>query len=261
MERIKRIREKMSQGGPVIGTFMVELRAAGAVAALTEGGLDFIMIDLEHGAFDMTEVTRLIDNAKHAGLCPIVRVPLNLQGLYTRVLDAGAEGILVPQVTTMEDVRQVVNVTKYYPVGRRGVHAIRPHTNFVPFADPRKFMDQANEHLATIIQIETPEAAALADEIAATEGVDGLYIGPSDLSTMLGHAGNSRHEDIVKIMIEVGAACKKHGKIAGYHIEPGQLPQLMENGYRFFGYKCSQRLLVRGAESLVQECKSALANS
>lgn len=257
MELVKQMRERIAKDQAVFGTFLSEFRASGAVTALKNGGLDFFMIDLEHGVYNPTDVAGLINDGKRMGMCPIVRIPLSSPGMYFWVLDAGAEGILIPQARTMDDVRQAVSLTKYPPMGLRGAHGNRPHANFMPPGDPRAYMDQANKQVATLIQIETAEAAELADEIAATEGVDGLYIGPSDLSISLGHAGNCDHEDMTEVMVDVGAACKKHGKIAGYHFrKPEHLPELMERGFRFLGYSCAMALFKQGVADLVGQIKA-----
>lgn len=261
MEHITAIRNRISQGEAVLGTFLSELRASGVVTTMAQGGLDFFIIDLEHGMYDMTDVSRLIDAGKRVGICPIVRVPPTLPGMCFQVLDAGAEGILVPQVTTMDDVRRAVNLTKYLPLGRRGLHFLRPHTNFDTSGSKRRYMDRANAQVATMIQIETAEAAALVDEIAATDGVDGLYIGPSDLSASLGNPDDHSGEKIAAIATKVGAACKKHGKIAGHHTGPDQIPELIKKGFSFFGYSAALRFFMDGVESFVEQVKAARDNN
>ena len=256
MEHITAIRHKIAKGQPVFGTFLSELRATGVVTAMAISGLDFFMVDLEHGTYDITDAARLIDAGKRAGICPVMRVPLYAPALFAQVLDAGAEALLVPQVRTMDDVRLAINLTKYQPVGQRGCHFCRPQVNFTRPVSKPKYMAQANAQLATFIQIETAEAAELVDEIAATDGVDGLYMGPGDLAASLGHPDDDNSEDIATIATKVGAACKKYGKIAGYHSPPVQVPQLIEKGFTFFGDRVAIQMLMQGIASYLEQVKT-----
>ena len=258
MEHIAAIRNKIAKGQPVFGTLLSELRATGVVTTMATGGLDFFMVDLEHGTYDITDASRLIDAGQRAGICSIVRVPLYAPALFAQVLDAGAEALLVPQVRTMDDVRLAINLTKYQPIGQRGCHFCRPQVNFTRPASKPKYMAQANGQLATLIQIETVEAAELIDEIAATDGVDGLYIGPGDLAACLGHPDDDNSEDIATIATNVGAACKKYGKIAGYHSPPAQVPQLIEKGFTFFGYGVAIQMFMQGIATYLEQVKPRL---
>lgn len=261
MQHITAIRKRICQGEAVFGTFLCELRATGVVTTMAQGGLDFFMIDMEHGMYDMTDVSRLIDAGKRTGICPIVRVPLNMPGWFAPVLDAGAEGILVPQIRTMDDVRLAVDQTKYHPLGRRGCHFCRPQVSFTRPVSKRQYMDQANAQIATMIQIETAEAAELVDEITATDGVDGLYLGPNDLAACLGHPDDVNHEDIAAIASNIGAACKKHGKIAAYHASPDQVPKLIEKGFSFFGQATAIQMFMQGIASVIEQVKPSRDNN
>jgi 4-hydroxy-2-oxoheptanedioate aldolase len=233
---------------------MTELRAAGAAAVLADGGFEFVFIDLEHGAYELDNACRLIQAGKAAGICPLPRVPLTAAGLFARLLDCGAEGVLVPQVRTMADVQQAVNLSKYPPVGRRGLHFLRPHSGFKVPADAAAYLDAANRSLLTLVQIETAEAVELIPEIAASEGVDGLYVGPGDLSVNLGQPDGLRQHELEPVLRAVGAACKAHGKIAGYHFhDAAEVRRCREYGFSMFGYSCALRLLMNGVRQLHEQ--------
>jgi 2-keto-3-deoxy-L-rhamnonate aldolase RhmA len=113
MNSIKNVRERMAAGTPVFGTFMANVKDSALVVAMAHCGLDFVILDIEHGMFDGEDVTRIISEAKRAEVCAVVRVPPNDPALFAQVLDAGAEGILAPQVRTMEQVNEIVRLTKY----------------------------------------------------------------------------------------------------------------------------------------------------
>ncbi|MBN2210010.1 MAG: hypothetical protein JW709_01325 [Sedimentisphaerales bacterium] len=260
MELIKQLRNKIREEKSVFGTFLVELKAVGVAYALADSGLDFIMLDGEHGCYSMSEMGVLIDAAKHAGICPFVRIDCKDRAKITQALDAGAEGIIFPQIQTLDDVRLAVEATKYQPMGRRGVHMLRPHTRFNPPGDKLEYFEQANRNLMTVIQIETRQAVEIIDEIASTNGVDMLYVGPDDLSVELGCPGDSQHYEMKKIIAKVGESCRRHGKVAGRHISQLELlSEMMNMGYRFFGYAATLRILMEGAQALCQRIKLNLS--
>ena len=149
-------------------------------------------------------------------------------------------------------------MTKYAPLGERGVHLLRPHKNFQPPADQMEFYRRANETLITAVQIETPQAVELADDIAATEGVDMLYVGPGDLGALLGVQGADSHPKVIEAIEHVGQVCVKHGKIAGCHL--GKIEsavQRMEDGFRVFGYMAASRFFIMGAEAFVEQARAS----
>tara|TARA_B100000809_G_scaffold67965_1_gene65121 strand:+ start:2640 stop:3422 length:783 start_codon:yes stop_codon:yes gene_type:complete len=259
MENIRELRQRLRKGTPCFGTFLVEMNSSGVVATMANCGFDFFMIDLEHGALDLSDVTRMIDVGKCRGLTPLVRVPLRSPGLFAAILDGGAEGIIVPQIRTMAEVQTAVKLTKYPPLGERGVHLLLPHTNFTIPPDKATYLNEANQQLATLIQIETVEAVTILDEIAATQGVDGLYIGPDDLETSMRNAGNTDPDFLMKVVANVGTACRRHEKIAAIHIpKPDMLPQLMAHGFTLFGYAAALRVFAQGATALLNKMRENL---
>ena len=168
----RRLRDRISAGEPVLGTFLVEFASAAVVGVLADAGFDFVLVDCEHGLYSPPHVGRLLDAAAQADIAGIVRVPSCDRAAITQALDAGAAGILVPAIATVEQVRQVVRATKYTPVGKRGVHLLRGHTRHRP-VNAGDFIAEANRDLLTMIQIELESAVAAADQIAAIEGERG----------------------------------------------------------------------------------------
>lgn len=259
MRQVQHLRDRIAAGEPVFGTFIVEFNAPGAVIAVSHSGFDFVMVDCEHGTYDLSQVRQLIDTAVAAGISPWVRVPAANSSMIGQVLDAGAEGIVVPQVRTMDQVRRVVEQTKYPPLGQRGLHMMRGHANYRVPDDMGSYVCEANRQLITLIQIETAEAAEMVDDIAATDGVDALYIGPGDLSITLGHPGRPDNPDSRRVYANTAAACKKHGKIAGTHYdEPTTIPALVEQGFSVFGWRAAISALFLGLQDVVGRIHSAI---
>ena len=256
MRLAKGIRQKIKKGKSVFGTFIVEMKTPAAATILKNSGFDFFIVDTEHGYFDTSQIAALITAGKKAGICPMVRIPGPARGLLHRTLDAGAEGILVPMVRKMEDVVLAVNASKYPPMGLRGLHFLRPHTEFNPPVKPAEYMKEANRSLITAIQIETREAVDMMDDIASANGVDMLYIGPGDLSTAYGHLGVMNTELILETAEKVIQTCRKHGKLAAMHLgDTESLPELYRMGYRFFGRAAALRMFWEGASAYLDRAK------
>ena len=253
------LRQKLAEGRPVLGTFLVELVGPAVVNALADAGFDFVMVDTEHGNQDAHEIETMVEVGFQAGICVLMRPPSGQRDLITKWLDAGAGGVLVPAISTMAEVEQVVRVTKYMPVGKRGVHLFRGHTRHRPVEDAPTFLAEANADLFTLIQIELAAALELADEIAATDGVDGLYIGPGDLAVDLGVAGQWNNPKLHEAFRTIAAACKKHGKILACHADHVKdMPMLREIGVQMFGYFCDIGVFKSAYTDVAQQFKTAM---
>lgn len=175
-------------------------------------GLDFLMIDNEHGIFDYTFLAELLTVSRLADVAAIVRLPDNSRAWITKCVDAGAGGFLLPMTDTADDIKKVIDYAKYAPIGKRGISTMRAHTLYAP---PRlcDYMTAANERVKVYAQIETVKGLESIEEILSVNGVDGVFIGPNDLACDMGCIGDTGP---VKAAIErVGASAKKAGKPFG----------------------------------------------
>ncbi len=211
-----RIRAKLAEGKTVVGTMLVELRQPSVMTLLASAGLDFVLIDNEHGPFSVETIADLSRAARDAGLTPIVRIPELTYAHVTQPLDGGAQGIMLPRVTEPGQVELCVACMKYVPQGRRGAVLARGHTAFRggPLADTLAAM---NRETFLIIQIETAEAVARLDELLAVPGVDAALIGPTDLSVALGVAGQMDHPKLVGAIETTLAACQARAVTPAIH--------------------------------------------
>ncbi|RAV76533.1 HpcH/HpaI aldolase family protein, partial [Aerococcus loyolae] len=149
--------------------------------ALALLGFDWVLIDMQHGGMDYQMAVDMIRAIDLAGVAPIVRVPWNDPGIIGRVLDAGALGLVIPMIETVEDARRAVDACLYPPAGRRSFGPVR-----VALRDGNGYFATANDRVAVIPMIETSAALAAVDEIAGLPGVDAVFVGPFDLSVALG---------------------------------------------------------------------------
>lgn len=255
LELAKRFRRKIESGSPQWGTFLVELTAAGVPRILRNSGLDFTIIDNEHSTYSHTQTRQLLGACIDCELPCLVRALVGDVTGITKALDAGALGILFPRVTSLEEVQRAVELTKYPPSGNRGVHLLRPHTDFSVPKDSQAFYHSANDALLTCIQIETLKSLDLIEKIAAVEGVDALYIGPGDLSAALQAAGRDVAAEIRQTEQRVVNACKAEGKLAGIHFPPEQAQRLTAMGFQILGSTVASSMLGDGVRAFIEKVR------
>jgi len=244
---------------PVIGTFLLEFCSPSVVHVMADAGLDFVLIDGEHGHCSSREAETLLEAAWSRTLPALVRVGSPDRALITRILDAGAAGILVPAVSSLSEVEQVVRASKYRPLGRRGVHMLRPHTRHRPPSDLRGYLQSANRDLLTLIQIELAPAVELVEQIAAMPGVDGLYVGPGDLSVDLDRPGEWDCDEIWQSIAAVASACRKHHKFLGCHYDSVELlPRLQQFGVQMLGHACDLGIFRSACAHIVDDAAAVL---
>jgi len=211
------LRKTVLAGECVYGMMIRQARDPGAPAIYAAAGYDFVFIDMEHGNYSMETVADLIRGAKSAGIAPIIRIPHLESHFISRVLDTGAEGIMVPMTSTREHGEAIVGCSKYTPLGHRGFGTQTGQTDYKPLK-AAEFMKEANEHTLIVAQIETREAIENADSILSVEGIDVGLIGPNDLSISLGVPDQMGSEILAKAIDKVVETAKKRGKASGIHI-------------------------------------------
>ncbi|MBX3142490.1 MAG: hypothetical protein KF813_01950 [Trueperaceae bacterium] len=184
----------------------------GEIAA--RAGFDSLCIDMQHGLADQAAATRILQATSGSGVPVMARVPWNDPGIIMRMLDAGAAGVIVPLINTRQDAEAAVSACRYPPVGSRSYGPIRPGITEGP-----GYFAGANDSLLVFAMIETKQALDNLEDILATPGLDGIYIGPADLSLALGlpPEQDSKREEHQATVKSIFAAAKRHGKVAGLH--------------------------------------------
>jgi 2-keto-3-deoxy-L-rhamnonate aldolase RhmA len=250
-----RIRELLAAGKIPVGHMIMEFSTRG-IAKIVEGaGLDFVLIDMEHSGFDIGAVNNLLAWFKATPVAPIVRVPSHDYDFIARVMDAGAAGIMAPNVRTAEEARLINAAMRYAPEGARGLGLGAAHNDYLP-PDPVAYMREANHNNVVVAQIESTTALENLDAIAATPGIDVLWVGHFDLTQSMGIVGQFDHPDYVKALRAVADAARRHGKAAG--IQPGTLDNArawMALGYNVISFGADHgvyRNALRAAAELVR---------
>lgn len=192
-----------------IGMMLSEIAFTNMPLLLKNNQLDFMIVDNEHGSFDYTDLTKMFTVSRLADFTTIVRLPDNGRAWITKCVDAGADGFLLPMTNCAADIAAVVDYAKYAPIGKRGISTMRAHTLYNPPA-LEAYMPAANERIKVYAQIETKAGVENIEEILAVQGMDGVFVGPNDLSCDLGCIGDLA--PILDAMQKVAAAAAQAGK-------------------------------------------------
>ncbi len=223
-------------------------------------GFDWVLIDGEHASFDLTGIKYHLQALAPHPTSAIVRAEDGNPTLLKRLLDIGAQTLLVPMVNNAEQAKQTVQSVYYPPVGQRGIGSALARAsqwNRIP-----NYLHQANEEICLLVQVETVEAIENIEAIAAVEGIDGIFIGPSDLSGSMGHIGNPGHPDVVAAIDHAIEVINRAGKAVGIlSLNPTQAKGYVEQGVKFIGAGVDTLLLRQGAEGLAKKLKDKDSNS
>jgi 4-hydroxy-2-oxoheptanedioate aldolase len=251
------LREKLQKGEGTVGSFC-NIPSPAAVEMMGLVGLDFVIIDGEHGISDLETCEHMIRAAEIAGITPLVRIAMNLQQNILRYLDAGAMGVMIPMVNTRADAEAVVASVRYPPLGRRGLAAVRA-SGYGLRGSLGDYVKMANQEILVITQVETRDAVRNAAEIAAVPGVDMVFMGPSDLSSSFGYHGQTTHPEVLSTIEQVSKIVHAAGKWTGTIARDGA-------GYehwRRLGIQllCSgaTMLFIEGARAYLKGCRDTEA--
>jgi 4-hydroxy-2-oxoheptanedioate aldolase len=199
---------RLRRGDPLYG-FFVGTPSAAVVEMVGLCGFDFVIIDTEHGPADIETIENMHRAAAMHGITALVRVPSASVADIQRVVDAGADGIMVPHVATPEIARQVVERAYFTPQGKRGAALSR--SSSYGTVDTAEYYRTRNDHTVVIVMVEDAEALPVVDEICAVQGIDAVFIGPGDLSASMGHPGDAKHPEVAAAIARITGAAKRAG--------------------------------------------------
>ena len=222
--------------------------------ALAGAGYDWLLLDTEHSPADVLTVLPQLQAAAAYDVSTVVRPAANDPVLIKRLLDCGAQSLLIPYVQSAEEARAAVAAVRYPPAGIRGVAGL---TRASRFGRVTGYAGRAEQELCVLVQVETKRSLDAIEEIAAVEGVDGIFIGPGDLSASLGHPGELFHPEVVAAVEDAIKRVAAAGKPAGvltYDIPFAR--RCMELGSLFTAVGADLAILVRGVERLAGEFKT-----
>ena len=250
------LKHLLASGGTAVGTMITDTRTPAIAALLANAGFDFFILDTEHGSFSMETVADLMLVARLSGITPVVRVPDDDYPWIARTLDAGALGIMIPRVRSLEQVQRAARTVKYPPLGERGMSGGRGNTAYrsMQMVD---YVKRANEETFLIVQIETREAIEQIDAFLAVPGVDAALMGPNDLSLALGVPGDGEHPLVTAAIQKVVDAAQRRNLPCGTHIRDMQnLKKWRDRGMRLLMYQSDFGFITLAGSAAVAELKS-----
>jgi 4-hydroxy-2-oxoheptanedioate aldolase len=222
---------------------------------LAKGGFDWVLVDMQHGCMDYQTAVEMIRAIDLAGITPIVRVPWNEPGIVGRMLDAGAMGIVAPMINSVVEAQQLVAACRYPPLGKRSLGPVR-----VGARDGMGYVASANERVAVIPMIETAEALAAVEDIAAVAGVDALFVGPFDLSFSLGlRPGDNDGDPAFDAAIaRVNAAARAQGVSTAVLSTAALAPLRVSQGFRMISVLTDSVALAVAAQTSVTSARTSI---
>jgi len=243
----------LKAGKPQIGLWS-SLSSNYSVEVIAGTGFDWLLLDCEHSPNELESLLAQLQAAAPYPTHPIVRVPWNDMVNIKRVLDVGAQSLLIPYVSTAEEARSAVSFTRYPPAGVRGVAGTTRATRFGRIKDYAK---RAHEEICVLVQVETQGALDNIEAICAIDGVDGVFVGPADLHASLGYTGEIANPKVKPLIDEAIRRIRKAGKAPGI-LTPNEADakHWLGCGALFVAVGADVGILARGAEALAAKFKS-----
>ena len=255
--RTNPVKEKLRRGEPTFGTWL-SLCDLYATRVLARMGFDWLTLDLEHSAIDWSTATTIFAAVADAGCVPLARVPEGAHHYIKRVLDAGAWGIVVPMVDTVEQAQTAIRAAKYPPTGNRSVGGGMHAMNFS--ATAAEYYERVDDEVLVVLQTESPTGVENAPQIYSLPGCDAIFIGPNDLrAQMRDAAGNdptpAEHEAMIQQVISVG---KQVGTPTGIHaMDPESARLRAEQGMQFIAVCSDLMMMSQRASQVLAELDTA----
>jgi 2-dehydro-3-deoxyglucarate aldolase len=228
------------------------------VEVMATAGFEWLCIDMEHTSIDLQTAKMLITTIQANNMKALVRVGKNEEVAIKKVMDMGADGVVVPMVKSKEDAQMAVDFVKYPPIGKRGVGLYRAQGYGTKFEEYKKWV---KDEAVIIAQIEHIEAVENIEEILRVDGIDGTIVGPYDLSGSMGIPGEYYKDEVQEAILKVKLACEKHNKPYGFHViesDPKNLQARIDEGCTFLAYSVDFFFLGDSARNGMNKIKKGI---
>lgn len=256
---MKQLRSRILNGETLLGCFL-NLGSSLTAEIVGQAGFDWVLLDLEHGAGGESELLHQLQALQHTPAATVVRIESHDRQRSHRVLDLGADGVMVPRIDTPEQARAAAAALQFPPVGVRGVAKMNRACGFG--TSFKAYSEQASKELLCVVQVESEMSLQYLDEIAATDGVDVLFVGPADLSHSLGVPFDLHHPRFQSAIQRVISAATHHGKAAGILVNDREdFERYRDLGYRFLACSSDGDLLNKSARALTSTLRRCVENA
>lgn len=248
---INLFKRSIKSGKAQIGLWC-SIAAYQTVEVVANSGFDWLLLDMEHSPNDVRSLTIQMMAAKGGTASPIVRPPWNDMVMIKRILDVGAQTILVPYVQSAEEAAKAVSFTRFPIEGLRGVASF---TRAAGYGRINDYLNRAHEEICVLVQAETVKSLNCLEEICKVDGVDGIFIGPNDLSSAMGYRGNIFHPEVQKVISNSITRILACGKAPGILVEESDGQRMLDLGALFVAVGTDGSLLRKSTEALVAKFK------
>jgi 2-dehydro-3-deoxyglucarate aldolase/4-hydroxy-2-oxoheptanedioate aldolase len=257
--RVNQTRERLAAGETVYGCGLQCYRSPEIARTFAAAGFDYVFIDMEHGAFDLETVQDMIKASVDCSITPIVRVGELLYSLVARLLDAGAQGIILPRVEDPKVLAEALSWMRFPPVGKRGYGVNATMIGYESAGFPA-IIEHQNRNTLAVCQFETVAAVERADELLSVKGLDVIMVGPADLSISLGIPGQFDHPLLVKTVEGLIEKCRHHGVAPGIQTRSVAMSKFWAGrGMRFVGTGAEHAFLLEKLRETVTQLRGAQA--
>ena len=251
---VNRLKQALAAGEMQYGLFL-GLPDTTCAEICAGAGFDWLIIDTEHGPFDLPATLRHLQTIAAYGVSAVVRPVSDDRNLLKQLLDTGVQSLVVPMVESAQQAQELVRSVRYPPDGVRGLGTALARA--ARWTRIPGYLHEANDQICLLAQVETGRAVEALPGILEVEGIDGIFVGPSDLSASLGHIGNPRHPDVVKVIREVLRKARAAGKAAGIlALDPSHIQDYRDHGANMFGIGTDTLLLANSAQWLAASVRN-----
>ena len=249
------MKARLAAGETLIGTFLT-LGSPLAAESLGLAGFDWLLVDLEHGGGDESLLLGQLMGCSSAGVHALARVESDVRGRTARALDLGVEGVMCPQVNSLEAAEAWASALHYGPTGTRGIALFHRGARYGTDPDA---IEHARARTLGVAQIESPEAVEAVEEIASVEGIDVLFVGPSDLSYSMGRFRQFDDPEFRLAIERVVAAARDAGKAAGiFCASPDEVPAAVADGFKVIAIGSDGGYMMRAARQTLEAAREAI---
>lgn len=249
---------RLRGGESLIGTMLRFSRNPAVATIAKNAGFDFVMLDMEHGAYGFETMSDIACVARAEGLGLMVRVPELSRNFVCRALDCGANGIMVPMLESAEQAEQLVNWMRYPSAGGRGLSSSGSHTGYHKPSNVSQFLREQNESTFAIAQIETVTGVENSRRIAEVPGIDALVVGPNDLAVSLGKPGGLESNEVDEAIAKIASGALSAGKVFGVHVGTALLERWSKLGITFYMNDIDDNILSEGLRRVHSETVSII---
>lgn len=248
----------VADGTKWIGTMLSELYSPNIPVLFKACGFDYFIVDCEHGCFDFSMVANLAAVSKNAEIPMLVRIPSIARECITKYMDMGVSGIVVPMVSTAEEARQVVEYSRYAPIGKRGISTTRAHSGYF-IKDLKAYMERVNKETVILVQIETIKGVQNVEEIVKTYGIDGVIVGPNDLSCDMEIVGQLENSMLLDVIKDIYKKTRLAGKLSGIITSnSGLMKECMNLEVQLLSWNSELGMIIKSATNGIDELKGSM---